>query len=195
MKRIAKDLNLQIFSDFAFFKRCPRIGNLFGGHTLFGKLRGKDFTIYATKFPNCAYFPLRLVVRAEIHSPQESLEITIRGKPFLHSLQRIFNDGIFVSGNRMLDSRLLFSTNNREMLEKILFYEEICDQLYEIWGEKRRSGTLEVNGKFAVYHEPFRWITDATRTRVKNVAHLIGDVADVMALWGGVSRNVLPGEE
>ncbi|MDR2737744.1 MAG: hypothetical protein LBB18_02265 [Puniceicoccales bacterium] len=184
MEKIAKDLNLRMFSSSAFFRRFPKIGNLLGQHFLSGKLRGREFTIYVTKFPRCNYFPLSLVVETQLLRPAspESPNITIKSKPFLYSMHRIFNGNIRPSGYHALDTKLLFSAGDRVLLEKILQYEELQDQLCEIWDGRRQHGALFVGNCTVTYHEPFRRITNSIRRRTVKVAALIGDIADVISV-------------
>ncbi|MDR0742710.1 MAG: hypothetical protein LBE98_04595 [Puniceicoccales bacterium] len=189
MKQIAQDLNLKATTDSAFCKIFPKLCNLFGKCTLFGKFQGKDFEIYTTKFPNIKQFPLRLVVKSNLGFA-EPFHISARKRPFFVSLHKIFDRDIYFTNNPVLDSRLLFSTSRQDLLNLILQYDEIQDQLYSIWKTRKCDGTLSINNNFIIYHEPFRLITKTTRERIKNVANLICDITDIIKLSGkSIAQN------
>jgi hypothetical protein len=67
-------------------------------------------------------------------------------------------------------------------LTLILQYDEVQDQLYNIWKTRKCDGTLSIGNNFIMYHEPFRLLTKTTRERIKNVANLICDIADIIKL-------------
>ncbi|MDR1414106.1 MAG: hypothetical protein LBI56_04200 [Puniceicoccales bacterium] len=182
MKQIANDLKLQMFSDSMLCKIFPRIGNLFGKYALRGNVCGKFISIYTTKFPARGQFPLRLVVRTDL-STGEKFNIRMGAKPFLVCLHKIFNGNIFCSRNPILDSRLLFSTDNPQLLQAIIRYEEIEEHLCNIWNGKRHGGVLMLNADSIIYHEPFRIIKQATRKRIGCVVQLICDIADVIKIF------------
>ncbi|MDR1457636.1 MAG: hypothetical protein LBI47_02180 [Puniceicoccales bacterium] len=181
MKQIAQDLNLKATADSAFCKIFPKLCNWFGKYTLSGKFRGKEVEIYTIKFPNIKQFPLRLVVKSNLGLSQP-FRIVARKRPFLIGFHKIFNRGIYFTNNPILDSRLLFSTNRQDLLNLILQYDEVQDQLYGIWKTRKCDGTLFVNNNSIIYHEPFRLITKTTRERIKNVANLICDITDIIRL-------------
>ncbi|MDR1890716.1 MAG: hypothetical protein LBQ23_00830 [Puniceicoccales bacterium] len=181
MKQIAKDLNLKATPDSTFCKIFPKICNLFGKYTLSGEFQGKEIEIYTTKFPNIKQFPLRLAVKSNLGLVQ-SFRIIARKKPFLISLHKIFDKNIYFTSNPILDSRLLFSTDSKDLLNLILQYDEIQDQFYNIWKTRKCDGTLLINNNFIIYHEPFRLVTKATRERIKNVTNLICDIVDIIRL-------------
>ncbi|MDR2779306.1 MAG: hypothetical protein LBB16_03435 [Puniceicoccales bacterium] len=181
MKQIAQDLNLKAMPDSIFCKIFPRFCNLLGKYILSGKFRGKKVEIYTIKFPNIKQFPLRLVVKINLGLTQ-SFHIAMRRKPFLVNLYKIFDKNMYLTNNPILDSRLLFSTDTRGLLNLILRYDEIQDQLYNIWKTRKCDGTLFINNDFITYNEPFRLVTKTTRERVKNVINLICDIVDIIKL-------------
>ncbi|MDR1401643.1 MAG: hypothetical protein LBI81_01630 [Puniceicoccales bacterium] len=188
MKQIANDLKLQMFPESRLCKAFPMIANLFGRYTLEGDICGKCVRVYTVKFPNFGQFPLRLVARVELGS-SEKFSIRVGAKPFSVSLHKIFDKNVFLSNDPILNSRLIFSTDNSQLLRSILFYEEIRDQLCDIWTGKKHGGILLANGGFVAYHEPFRLVTKATRNRIKDAARLICDVADVIKLFAAGKEN------
>ncbi|MDR0693077.1 MAG: hypothetical protein LBF49_00685 [Puniceicoccales bacterium] len=181
MKQIAQELNLKATADSTFCKIFPKLCNWFGKYTLSGKFRGKELEIYTTKFPNIKQFPLRLVVKSNLGLAQP-FRIVARKRPFLIGLHKIFDRDICFTNNPILDGRLLFSTDRRDLLSLILGYDEVQDQLYGIWKTRKCDGTLSINNNFIMYHEPFRLITKTTRERIKNVTNLICDVTDIIRL-------------
>ncbi|MDR2628391.1 MAG: hypothetical protein LBC30_00065 [Puniceicoccales bacterium] len=181
MKQIAQDLNLKATADSMFCKIFPKFYNWFGKYTLSGKFRGKDFEIYTSKFPNIKQFPMRLVVKSNLGLAQP-FHILAQKRPFFVNFHKIFDRDIYFTNNSILDSRLLFSTNRRNLLNLILQYEEIQDQLYNIWKTRKCNGTLSISNNFIIYHEPFRLITKTTRERIRNIANLVCDIVDIIKL-------------
>ncbi|MDR3144317.1 MAG: hypothetical protein LBT64_02335 [Puniceicoccales bacterium] len=181
MKRIAEDLNFKIAADSPFYGTFGWLGNLLGKYSLSGDLRGKRMEIYSTRFPHFRQFPLRLVVKMNADF-EKQFQITIRAKPLFAPLHSIFERNIFFTKDPILSKRLLLSSDSGDILAAILSYDEICDQLCEVWKSRRSPGVLVANGGSIFYHEPFGIIGKATRERIKNAANLMCDIFDVLSL-------------
>ncbi|MDR1595948.1 MAG: hypothetical protein LBR91_03445 [Puniceicoccales bacterium] len=179
MEKIADDLGLSVSHSSPCFGDFGRLGSLFGGCVLCGKLRGKQLAIYTTRFPGCACFPLRIVVRADVQA-SDGLNITIKAMPLFVSFHRVFDGNITTTGYATFDRKLLLSTNDRPLAEAILRYEEIRDQMCYILEKRRHNGVLIIGTSSIAYHEPFKLITRATRNRIKDAATLVCDIADVI---------------
>jgi hypothetical protein len=183
-------LGLRAAPDFPFCKVFSRFSNLFGQYTLSGKIRGKEIKIYTAKFPQCKYLPMRLIVKGDLKMDRPfSIEIKRQSLPM--GLYKVFSNNIFFPKSPLLANGLLFTTDDQNLLEAILQYEEIQDRLCEICREKYK-GVLMISNNSVTYYEPFRLIRKEICERIKNIADLICDVIDILKFS---TRNVFPGEQ
>ena len=75
------------------------------------------------------------------------------------------------------------STDYPRLCRYLLEFEEIIESICAVWPTRSAQGTLIINERGIVYHEPFRMIRESTRRRLCAVVKLLGEVADVLRFF------------
>ena len=126
--------------------------------------------------------PVRIVVRLSVE-PRGDFSIYLKGRPWCEVLRRWFERGWLPVEHPLLAPRIAVSTDYPRLCRYLLEFEEIIESICAVWPTRSAQGTLIINERGIVYHEPFRVIRESTRRRLCAVVKLLGEVADVLRFF------------
>ncbi len=150
-------------------------------HDVTGRFRARDIEISRQRSNTAATtFSKKITVRAFLKKTI-NCNILIRRKPFLYALYKIFSHNVYCPKCKMFNDKIAFSTNNREILDNVLMFEEIRDFIDSFF-DKTNRGIIMVYNNYVVYSEQYNFMTRSRRLRIKNATELICDIADAIDL-------------
>lgn len=148
---------------------------------IIGRFRARDIEISSQRSSSAATaFSKRITVKAFLKKTV-NCNILIRRNPFLYVVYRIFSHNAYCPKYKMFNDKIAFSTNNREILDNVLMFEEIRDFIDSFF-DKTNRGMIMACNNYVVYSEQYNFMTRSRRLRIKNATELICDIADVIDL-------------
>lgn len=146
-----------------------------------GRFRARDIEISCQRCNHAATtFSKKITVKAFLKRTING-NVLIRRKPFLYSLYKIFSHNAYCSKYKMFNDKVAFSTNNHEILDNVLTFEEIRDAIDNFF-DKSNHGIIMACNNYIIYAEQYNVMTRSRRGRIKNVTELICDIADAIDL-------------
>ena len=146
-----------------------------------GRFRARDIEISCQRCNSAAAtFSKKITVKAFLKRTING-NVLIRRKPFLYTLYKIFSHNVYCQKYKMFNDEIAFSTNNHEILDNILTFEEIRDAIDNFF-DKSNHGIIMACNNYIVYAEQYNVMTRSRRLRIKNATELICDIADAIDL-------------
>ena len=180
MLQLATKLGLSATPQTWLCKIFPKFCSKFGLYQLSGTADRKHIKIFTFKERKS---PTRYIVAQtpiEYHCPD--LQIFIKRKPFLWNFQKVLDPNFTTINDPILDGKITISSNDKALSRKIFSYEEICEEMYQVWPTRNSPGTLLISSNFITYHEPARMVRSVNRNRIAHATKLICDISDVVKL-------------
>lgn len=146
-----------------------------------GRFRARDIEISSQRSNSASTtFSKKIIVKAFLKKAVNG-NVLIRWKPFFYTLYKIFSHNVYCPKHKMFNDKIAFSTNNCEILDNVLMFEEIRDAIDSFFDKHNRCIIMACNN-YVVYSEQYNFMTRSRRLRIKNATELICDIADAIDL-------------